>query len=246
MRTTLRQSSTMGAAVKAVSSSVTAAIALLALAAPHASAASTRAAAPPATPGAYIAYLESSSQEGAKETLSEFKALSPEVQKKFIGYLNDPETVKEFLEQAGDLEVTPSVRSTRSVSTHGGDVVYTSTVEDTQAGLARTSRGTHEYKFGPSAKIFGITIMRLSLWVNYFYDGSKITKVNFADSAVKNISGFGDITGKAVAWMDGGFANGQIVWHGSFGYKDLSAELDKREKVWTNANGHSGAYLKNI
>ncbi|MFB7090476.1 hypothetical protein [Streptomyces sp. NPDC056296] len=88
---------------------------------------------------------------------------------------------------------------------------------------------------------------KLSVWVNYYTNGNKITKVNFADGGKRNYNGAVTISkGVPKHWKDGSYANGSVVWEGNIVFKGFGVSIDKREKVWANEYGYRGGYLKNI
>ena len=217
-----------------------------------------------ATPAAYISYLASSNEAGSAQTLRDFKALSSSEQEKYLDYLNNPEVFKALMEDASE-PATDTVASAKSVATNdttslfGGDVVVESEHEstftpdstsDSTAGVQakrKLSRGTHESTYTHTQKILGVTVTKLSVWVNYYTNGSKITKVNFADGGKRNYNAAVSISmGVPKAWKDGSYANGSVVWEGSIIYKGFGVSIDKRQKVWANEYGYRGGYLKNI
>jgi hypothetical protein len=119
--------------------------------------------------------------------------------------------------------------------------------ESAEATRGKLSRGTWESKYTFNQKILGVTVTRLSVWVNYYTNGSKITKVNFADGGKRNFNAAVSISKSTPKhWKDGSYANGSVVWEGSIIYKGFGVNIDKRQKVWANEYGYRGGYLKNI
>ncbi|MFI9202331.1 hypothetical protein [Streptomyces sp. NPDC053048] len=203
-----------------------------------------------ATPAAYITYLSASREEGAAQTLKEFKALPVAKQNKYLDYLNDPKVLKALMEDAPRAD-----RAESRTSMFDGDVVVESRQQATfapdapagSAALGKLSRGTWESWYQASQKILGVTVTKLKVWVNYYTDGNKITRVNFADGAKRNFNAAVSISmGVPKAWKDGSYANGSVVWEGSIIYKGFGIQIDKRQKVWANEYGYRGGYLKNI
>ncbi|MFG3079575.1 hypothetical protein [Streptomyces parvulus] len=220
-----------------------------------------------ATPAAYISYLASSSEEGAAQTLSDFKGLPAAEQEKYLDYLNNPEVFRALMEDAPEptQDTTAGPQSApaedTTTSLFGGDVVVESEHESTftpdtkpepgssaeAARKRKLSRGTWESTYSHTQKIFGVTVTKLSVWVNYYTNGSKITKVNFADGGRRNYNASVSISkGVPKHWKDGRYANGSVVWEGNIVFKGFGVSIDKREKVWANEYGYRGGYLKNI
>lgn len=222
---------------------------------------------------AYLAWKTASQEPGAADALSKFKALSPPDKEKYLDYLNNPKALEALLQEAAEGEPgtdTPTVSTaaanttaagvTSSTPLFGGDIVIETAQESTftpdpdgptpareaQAAGGKLRKGTWESKFTASQKILGVTVTKLSVWVNYYTNGNKITKVNFADGGKRNYNAAVALT-KSIpkAWMDGSYANGSIIWEGSIVFKDFGISIDKRQKVWANAYGFRGGYLKN-
>lgn len=218
-----------------------------------------------ATPAAYINYLTASKDAGAAQTLSDFKGLSAPDQEKYLDYLNDPKVLEAFLQEAAESEpgaepktatAARTMAAEDSTSLFDGDVVVEAAQESTftpdttagvQAARGNLPKGTWESKYTHSQKILGVTVTKLSVWVNYYTNGSRITKVNFADGGKRNFNAAVAISmGVPKAWKDGSYANGSVVWEGSIVYKGFGVSIDKRQKVWANQTGYRGGYLKNI
>jgi hypothetical protein len=219
------------------------------------------------TPAVYIRYLSSpkfANDESAARTLSEFKGLSAAGKEKYLDYLNEREVLEAFLlatseaEPGSDPAAAPTARTTtveKSTSSFNGDVVVVAEQEatftpDATAGAqarGKLSRGTWETKYSHSQKILGVTVTRLSVWVNYYTNGSKITRVNFAECGKRNFNAAVAISNSVPRhWKDGSYANGSVVWEGSIIYKGFGVSIDKRQKVWANEYGFRGGYLKNL
>ncbi|MFB7090477.1 hypothetical protein [Streptomyces sp. NPDC056296] len=90
-----------------------------------------------ATPAAYISYLASSSEEGAAQTLGDFKGLSAAEQEKYLDYLNNPDVFKALMQDAPEptpdtaARVQSAVAEDTTTSLFGGDVVVESEHEST-------------------------------------------------------------------------------------------------------------------
>ncbi|MBW8738086.1 MAG: hypothetical protein JF621_13495 [Streptomyces turgidiscabies] len=219
------------------------------------------------TPAVYIRYLSSpkfANDEAAARTLSEFKGLSAAGKEKYLDYLNDPKVLEALIlatseaEPGSDPAAAPTARATaveESTSSFNGDVVVVAEQEatftpDAAAGAqarGKLSRGTWETKYSHSQKILGVTVTRLSVWVNYYTNGSKITRVNFAECGKRNFNAAVAISSSVPKhWLDGSYANGSVVWEGSIIYKGFGVSIDKRQQVWANESGFRGGYLKNL
>lgn len=203
-----------------------------------------------ATPAAYVKYLGASHEEGAAQTLKEFKGLSTAKQQKYLDYLNDPKALKALL-----TETSRPGAAARSTSLYKGDVVlegkHTATFRpdavNELAAKGKLSRGTWETTYTASQKIFGITVTKLKVWVNYYTDGNLIRQVNFADGAKRNFNAAVSISMSVPkAWQSGPYAHGSVNWEGSIIYKGFGIQIDKRQEVWANEYGYQGGYLKNI
>ncbi|OIJ69597.1 hypothetical protein [Streptomyces mangrovisoli] len=205
---------------------------------------------------AYEATLADSKESGAADTLKQFDGLAHDDQVKFLDYTEDPDNLKALLHEAADVPAAGT--TTHSItSLSGGDVQITADsnadfTPDTSGGgdssaAARLHRGWWDTTYTVSQKILGVTVTRLSLWVNYYTNGSSITKVDHADCGKRNFNAAVAIGhGTPKAWLAGGTANGEVVWEGSIVYKGFGVEIDKRHHVAADARGFKSGYLKNI
>ncbi|MEU8591755.1 hypothetical protein AB0C59_32930 [Streptomyces sp. NPDC048664] len=205
---------------------------------------------------AYEANLADSKEPGAGDTLKQFQALSHDQEVKFLDYSEDQDNLKALLDEAADVP-TPGTPMHSITSLGGGDVDITADSDatftpDTASGLdaaaaGRLHRGWWNTTYTVSQKIFGVTVTKLSLWVEYYTNGSSITKVDHADCGKRNFNAAVSIGhGVPKAWLASGNANGEVVWEGSIIYKGFGIEIDKRQHVTADAWGYKGGYLKNI
>ncbi|MFD7877397.1 hypothetical protein ACFV5G_25390 [Streptomyces sp. NPDC059766] len=204
----------------------------------------------------YEASLTDSKESGAADTLKQFQSLSHDDQIKFLNYAEDPDNLKALLGQAADVPAagTPMHSIT---SLGGGDVQIsadsdatftpdTSTGDDAVAA-GKLHRGWWDTTYTVKQKILGVTVTKLSLWVNYYTNGSSITKVDHADCGKRNFNAAVAIGhGTPKAWLGSGNANGEVVWEGSIVYKGFGVEIDKRHHVTADAWGFKNGYLKNV
>ena len=221
---------------------------------------------PVATPAAYVDYLRQSHEEGAAAAAQQFQQLPKGDQEKFVGYLHDPSVLKSFLDEVEDQKTGVSAlsRSSRkTASLRDGDITVGQ--ERTVSGAsARKSKplgkGNHEVKYNTYMKMFGVKVIKLSLWVNFHSNGKDITKANYAEAGKKNLTGVMSISAgtpkKSLSkwgWCERGHctrghnADASVVWEGSFAYKGSVVQIDKRQ--WMRANVHGSLInysLKNI
>ncbi|MFE9254115.1 hypothetical protein [Streptomyces sp. NPDC006879] len=217
------------------------------------------------SPAAYTTYLQHASEAGADQTLKGFKGLDAADQQRYLNYLNDPEVFENLLEEATNDSVPLSARplsaagtlsTTDAATSEGGDIVVEKQASATftldappkgQLGTQNLSRGTWTTSYTVSQKIFGITVTKLVAKVNYYTTGSTVTRVNWADGAVRNLNAAVSISkGIPRAWLSGGTAYGQVTWEGSIIYKGFGIQLDKVHRVWANKDGYQGGYLRNV
>ncbi|MFJ6719665.1 MULTISPECIES: hypothetical protein [unclassified Streptomyces] len=205
---------------------------------------------------AYQNSLKSSTEEGAADALRDFDALGHDKQVKFLNYAEDPENLKALLEEVADVP-TDGTPSHSLVNLKNGDVQIAGDSEATftpdagdLSGVSAAGKlhaGWWDTTYTVRQKIFGITITKLSVWVNYHTNGSKIDKVDHADCGKRNFNGAVSIGhGVPKAQLADGNAIGQVVWEGSIIYKGFGVEIDKRQQVVANAYGFKSGYLKNI
>ncbi len=206
--------------------------------------------------GAYQNSLRSSTEPGAAETLQQFDALSHDQQVKYLDYTEDPDNLKALLEEAADAPA-PGTTVHQLVNLKGGDVQIETDSDakftpDPDAGDAvaaggKLSKGWWETTYTVKQKIFGVTVTKFSLWVDYYTNGSKITKVDHADCAKRNFNAAVSISHSVPkASLYGGEANGEVIWEGSIIYRGFGVEIDKRHHVTANAYGFKSGYLKNV
>ncbi|WP_327284804.1 MULTISPECIES: hypothetical protein [unclassified Streptomyces] len=199
--------------------------------------------------------LKNSTEPEAAATLKEFDALAHDKKIKFLDYTEDPENLKALLQEAADVpEAGKSVHSL--VNLKDGDVQIQADSDatfkpdadvDGVAAGGKLSRGWWETTYSVKQKILGVTVTKLSLWVNYYTNGSSITKVDHADCAKRNYNAAVSI-GHSVpkAQLASGTAIGEVIWEGSIIYRGFGIEIDKRHQVKANAYGFKSGYLKNI
>ncbi|MET9963022.1 hypothetical protein ABZ128_28815 [Streptomyces sp. NPDC006326] len=205
---------------------------------------------------AYENSLKNSTEPEAAATLQQFDALTHDKKVKFLNYSEDPENLKALLQEVADVpEAGTSVH--QLVNLKDGDVQIEADSEATfkpddaeaaaVAARGKLSRGWWETTYSVKQKILGVTVTKLSLWVNYYTDGSKITKVDHADCGKRNYNAAVSI-GHSVpkAQLASGTAIGEVIWEGSIIYKGFGIEIDKRHQVKANAYGFKSGYLKNI
>ncbi|GHB43306.1 hypothetical protein GCM10010347_10640 [Streptomyces cirratus] len=207
---------------------------------------------------AYQNSLKSSTEEGAADALRDFDALTHDKQVKFLNYAEDPENLKALLEEVADVPETANPAPVHQlVNLKGGDVQIASDSEAAftadagdASGISAAGKlhaGWWDTTYTVRQKIFGITITKLSVWVNYHTNGSKIDRVDHADCGKRNFNGAVSIGhGVPKAQLASGNAIGQVVWEGSIIYKGFGVEIDKRQQVVANAYGFKSGYLKNI
>ncbi|MER7468700.1 hypothetical protein [Streptomyces sp. NPDC097981] len=200
--------------------------------------------------------LKNSTEPEAAATLKQFDALAHDKKVKFLDYTEDPENLKALLQEAADVpEAGTTVHSL--VNLKGGDVQIeadsdaTFKPDDTDAAAVaargKLSRGWWDTTYSVKQKIFGVTVTKLSLWVNYYTDGSKITKVDHADCGKRNYNAAVSIGhGVPKAQLASGTAIGEVIWEGSIIYRGFGIEIDKRHQVKADAYGFKSGYLKNI
>ncbi|MFJ1705925.1 hypothetical protein [Kitasatospora sp. NPDC088346] len=207
---------------------------------------------------AYQDGLRNSAEPGAADTLREFDALSHDKQVRFLDYAEDPENLKALLQEAAEAP-EPGTTVHQLVNLKGGEVqieadsaaVFTADPDagdaDGVAARGKLSKGWWETTYTVKQKILGITITKLSVWVDYYTNGSKITKVDHADCGKRNFNGAVSISHSVPkASLYGGEANGEVIWEGSIIYRGFGVEIDKRHHVTANAYGFKSGYLKNI
>ncbi|WP_159769189.1 hypothetical protein [Streptomyces sp. HM190] len=171
----------------------------------------------------------------------------------------DPETASAPVSATAAVGETKTVATTTASKTLAdGDIVIETTQEatftpdpDDIPGPTQPSgklrRGTWESTYRVTQRIFGVPVTRLSVWVNYYTNGNKITRVNHADGGKRNFNAAVAITKSLPkAWKSGSYANGSVGWEGSIVFKDFGITIDKRQKVYANEYGFRGGYLKNI
>ncbi|MFE6475787.1 MULTISPECIES: hypothetical protein [Streptomyces] len=218
-----------------------------------------------ATPAAYINYLSHSDEEGAAETLRGFKSLTLGEQKKFIEHLHDPALLKSYLDAATEQSAALPANTTGTTTTlRNGDVTIRQerAVSTFAAAAAKPlPKGNHTVKYNTDLKLFGVKVIKLSLWVNFYSNGKDITKVNYADAGKMNFSGIINIS-KGVpktSLSEWGFckrgkpcnkghnADASVVWEGSIVIKGSTVQVDKRQWMRANVYGSLINYsLKNV
>ncbi|NEC87763.1 hypothetical protein [Streptomyces sp. SID12501] len=219
-----------------------------------------------ANPAAYANYLRHSPQEGAADALKKFQHLTQAEQNKFIGYLHDPALLKSLLDKTADQgsQLTASSRNASSTtSLRNGDVTIGK--ERTISGLSAAAKkplpsGNHTVKYNAYLKFFGITVIKLSLWVDFHSNGRDITKVNSANAGKKNLSGVINIS-KGVPqkslskwkWCKNGHcteghnADASVIWEGTIVFKGSTFQIDKEQWMRANVYGSLINYsLKNV
>ncbi|MGW6923026.1 hypothetical protein ACWGA9_17405 [Streptomyces sp. NPDC054950] len=219
-----------------------------------------------ASPTAYADYLKHSSEEGALDTLSEFQALTPGEQSRFLSYLQDPSLYKDFLttsleEQKG---ITPlSENTNRSVSLRNGDVTYES--ESAVSGLTAAasgplSAGNHTVKRSNKITVLGVNVVELKIWVSFHSNGRDITAVNDADGGQRNLSvvasvskerakkslGTQQLCERGGSCVGGHTAIASIIWNVSAVVSGGTVEFDKKQTLAANRYGSGQSSLKNV
>ncbi|MFD5011297.1 hypothetical protein [Streptomyces chartreusis] len=221
---------------------------------------------PAATPAAYANYLRSSHEEGAAEALKGFQALPQAEQNKFIDHLHDPALLKSILTKASNQGVASpaSLRNASSTtSLNNGEV----TIEQERTTTGRSARaavlpkGNHTVTYNTYVKVFGVKIIKLSLWVNFHSNGRDITKVNSADAGKRNLSGVVSLTKslpkKSLSnWRfcepgkpcrSGHNADASVIWEGSVVYQGSTFQVDKKQWMRANVYGKvTDYYLHNV
>ncbi|MER6556535.1 hypothetical protein ABT300_02040 [Streptomyces sp. NPDC001027] len=217
-----------------------------------------------ASPSIYIKYLSTQinlaigrGQDTTVERagLGAFKALTPENQEKYLDYLNESSVMDALLAEAAE----PGGGSTRTTFTsmNGGDVVI-ETVEEASftpdpadGGIeplaTRLRKGTWETTYTVKQKVLGVTVTKLSLWVDYYTNGSKVTQSLNAGAGKRNINpGVSISNSPPKHWLSGGVSTAETVWEGSIIFKGFGVSIDKRHRVSANENGFKSGSVKNI
>ncbi|MEU9732492.1 hypothetical protein [Streptomyces sp. NPDC048002] len=185
------------------------------------------------TPAQYIAYLEGQNSPEALEVLAEFKALAPDEQSKFVGYLNDPEVFKAFLEYSGESQgqnATASTTGEKRVTKYNQDVIFVNegNVTRERSGATRDVTWTEKATYTFKQKLLGVTVTKMTVWVRYSASRGAVEKALNSGSALKNFNIGVDIDGdNARPWVSGGRAHAETVWKGELTYSGYTARIDK-------------------
>jgi hypothetical protein len=219
---------------------------------------------PASSPAAYIDFLEHSGEEGASETLKEFRSLTDSEQKRFIGYLQDPTLFKDFLERSTDETAAgDGTDGTRITALRGGDV----TLEAARTGSALVAaakrplpKGNHTVTRSNKIKLMGVTVMEFKIWETFYSNGHTITKVVDADGGKKNYSGVVKMS-KGIAkkqlgkqsfckrggsCSSGNTAVASIVWEGEVVISGGTFQVDKKQTLVSNVYGTATSSLVNV
>ncbi|MER8098113.1 hypothetical protein [Streptomyces goshikiensis] len=200
----------------------------------------------PATPQAYVAWLEAKQEPGAAEVATQFKALPKDKQQKFVGYMNEPEHFKAFMDVAN----SPDGKERKVLA--GGDIVIAKEEATSGGANSEAVSGTAAARdmsawHSVSDTLFGIKVTTVKLGVNYRVNGSRVTEViggwashtnfvpvtTFEHTPIKN-------------WISsdpGNNAHSETVWTGKFtGIGAWSC----RHRVWADQDGLKDGYLKRV
>lgn len=210
---------------------------------------------PAAAPATYANYLRHSHEEGAADALKGFQQLTRVQQNKFVNYLHDPALFKGFLSQTehqGGTITAFSGNTSRSTSLRQGDVTFESRRTISGAAASRPlPSGNHQAKYTKDLKILGVTVVHLSLWVNFHSNGHDITKANYADAAKTNVTGVVHLSKstpkKALSdwsWCPiggscshGHNASASVVWEGEIKYHGVGVQIDRVQSMTANIYG---------
>ncbi|MFD7259953.1 hypothetical protein [Streptomyces sp. NPDC059874] len=199
----------------------------------------------------------------AAEVMNGFKALSDEKKEDFVGYINDPEVNKAFVEAlsgAGGPSDTPVneenfVTETRKVL-HGGDVVIESEHSTGTAAPAAPAKagfsalgwaGDHSEWHSVSDTVLGIRVTTVTIGVNYRTSAWRTLEVYSGWAGQSNfVPGVTFSNSPVQKWISvdpGNNAHAETVWKGKIaGTYSWSA----RHRVWADQDGYQGGYLKRI
>ncbi|MEV6003200.1 hypothetical protein AB0M25_29015 [Streptomyces griseomycini] len=210
------------------------------------------------TPAAYVDHLTSEMAKNAeagkdttddRRTLEQYKALSPEDQEKYLGYLNDPKLWQSFFDSDEEISGGPgasaapaardaSPRTTGDVVTkYNEDVSFVSgaTVERETSKAkgvvqARDASWTDKATYTKKIKAFGITVTKLTVWVRYeaTRSGARVLKALNSGSSKQNYN-FAVLidADNARPWVGGNRAHAETVWEGKITASFGSVQLDK-------------------
>lgn len=195
----------------------------------------------------FINYLQQESKidPEAKLTLEKFTSLTVEQKQKFIKYMQDPEVLKNLLNQAASTDELTTTMYNGDVSivseTAVKDVKSSSLVQD----LAYTQyrKATHTF----TQYIYGVPITTLKTWVYYSHNGSRILSAYDNGASAKNFNFFVSISDKVGRpWNTSTKAYTTTIWSGYAVYKGAGIRLDKEQQVWGDIYNQSGGHVYNI
>jgi len=188
----------------------------------------------------------------AKEAYADFQKLSPQKKQKLVNYLQDEKILKELLNQTdstkngtkklynGDVQIDTVVSQTSASPSVQASLQATSTVS-AAATKYRKATITH------SQKILGVTVTKLTSWVNYTHNGTKVTGVSSNGASARNLNIAVSIDDKvSKPWKTSTRAYSVTTWKGYAIYKGFGIRLDKEQQVWGDNKNRTGGYLKNI
>lgn len=207
---------------------------------------------PKYTVASYTKYLEKRAKKdaSARAVLKHFKKLSSAKKKKFVYYIQDTKTQKAFVGNASK----KGKKKFSTVAAYNKDVTFlTKAATDVEPHSIRDVTWNEKATFDHRQKIFGIEVMKLSLWVNYKASRGDVAKTVNAGAGVKNFNAAVSIDNKQPQhWVSRkkagyeGKARVEVVWEGNIAYKGSSVRLDKRQSMTAYWDGGWKGSLKNI
>jgi hypothetical protein len=197
-----------------------------------------------ATPSAYIkalswdiakATVKGDDVTDEKQVLAQFKALSPEDQNEYIGYLNDPKVMQAFFDSSDAasnddpkalIAKDATTKYNEDVSFEGGGSVEHESGD--ASGVSSLASWTDKATYSHKMKIYGITVTKLTVWVRYKATrGAIVTALNSGSSKVNFNLAVVLSSDNARPWVGGNRAHAETVWQGNMTYSLWTAQIDK-------------------
>ncbi|MFD5634670.1 hypothetical protein ACFWJM_11090 [Streptomyces sp. NPDC127077] len=231
----------------------------------NAAATATQGTAATATPSAYInrlswdiakATAKGEDVTDEQQVLAQFRALSLEDQKEYLGYLNDPKVLQAFFDSREVSNDDPKALISKDATTkYNKDVSFESggALEHESGDAAGDASGvsslvhwTDKATYTDKMKIHGITVTKLVVWVRYEATRNAITKALNSGSAKRNFN-FGVVisSDNAKPWIGGNRAHAETVWQGNITYTLWTAQIDKIQSLSASWDGSWKGTIRN-